>query len=340
MLASTAGNALENASLYDQSHRLIDDLQLVNEASRKLNSGLHFEEMVSYLNQKLTRAFSPNEMAFIFYNDKEEYEILEASSNFFVEIEGRQYIQNVSEYIQVEKESLFNADYSNTVNNVPYKSVIGIPIVNQEELIGFVLCLHAEKYFFSFDSFKLMRSLISHASLAISNLQLRDKLQELAEKDHLTGLYARRYLDRHIEKIIEAKQGGTFLLMDVDDFKLVNDKYGHDIGDKVLKQIGTYIMKELNSTGIAARWGGEEFAVYLPETYHRYAETLSRKLLSTIPIITNPPVTVSMGSVYWDPVVIEDFKILFKNADLALYQAKRQGKNRIISKTFANNGII
>lgn len=332
-LASSAGSALEKSSLYNQSYRLIDDLQLINEASRKLNSGLPFNEMIAYLKQQLSRALLPDEIVFAFYNEHLQYELKEMSSDFFKGFEGELYLEFMSNYLLEGKESLFDANFGHEFDcSTTYKSVIGLPIMDEEVLIGFALCLHRDKYSFTFDDLKLMRSLIMHASLAIANLQLRDRLQVLAERDHLTGLYARRYMDRYIDQVIKAKAGGLFLIVDVDDFKQINDKYGHDIGDKVLKQIGACMTGALKQRGIAARWGGEEFAIYLPNT-NSEVHKLPQSLLASIPIMTEPSVTITIGGVYWESDAVYDFKELFKAADHALYEAKKEGKNRFYKKS-------
>ncbi len=103
MLANTAGSALENASLYDQSHRLNEDLQLVNETSRKLNSNMHFGEMIAFLKQQLNKAFQPTEIAFVFYNERDAYDISQMSTDFFRTESGRKYIEFASKYLKKGK---------------------------------------------------------------------------------------------------------------------------------------------------------------------------------------------------------------------------------------------
>lgn len=331
ILVNTAGNALENASLYHQSHRLNEDLKLVNETSRKLNSSLTMKEMLVYLKAQLEKVLHPSEMFFVFDNDVEKESLVGTDNYIFQEQTGKEYIDYISRHIQNGNNPLFDADFNSTFTETPvYKSIIGIPILNQGEVMGMAVCLHEEKYFFSFDNFKLMESMIIHASLSISNLQLREKMQELADKDHLTGIYVRRYIEKYIQNIILENKGGLFLLFDVDDFKFVNDKYGHDIGDIVLQQIGECLSKEVEGKGVAARWGGEEFAVYMPIYEENMIENMSKKLLDIIPDVTSPSVTVSIGLVYWEPDVTQCFKTLFKEADTMLYEAKKQGKNRLV----------
>ena len=331
LLVNTAGNALENASLYDQSHRLNEDLQLVNETSRKLNSNMCFDEMIAFLKQQLNKAFKPQQIAFVFYTEEQDYEISQMSTDYFRTTYGESCIHFVSNYLLTGKDSLFDASFSST-NNVGthFESVIAIPITNQQKTIGFVVCMHEEKYYFSFDSFKLMQSLIGHSSLALANSMLRDQLQELVDKDHLTKLYARRYLDKAIEKSFEKGEGGVLILLDIDDFKLVNDRYGHEVGDQVLKQISSYILAEIEGKGIAARWGGEELALYLPSTNGYDGSNFANQLVREIPLVTNPSVTMSSGINSWSPSESTTFKDLFNYTDKALYIAKETGKNQVI----------
>ncbi|WP_438311511.1 sensor domain-containing diguanylate cyclase [Sporosarcina sp. FA9] len=331
MLANTAGSALENASLYDQTHKMNDDLRLVNEVSRKLNSNMYFGEMIAYLKQQLLTAFRPSEIAFVFYDDIEVHTIMSRTSEFFITANGEQYIDYVSKQLEAGKESVFDPSFSSTIKEeVHYESVIAIPITNHEKMVGFVVCLHEEQYRFSFDSFKLMQSLIGHSSLALANSMLREQLQELADKDYLTKLYARRYLDNIVMKSIELDEGGVLILLDIDDFKLVNDNYGHGIGDEVLKQISSYVLMEIEGKGVAARWGGEELALYLPRATIYEGSNFAKKLINEIPLLTNPSVTISCGVSGWKPNMETTFKSLFQYTDKALYTAKETGKNQVI----------
>lgn len=331
MLVNTTGKSLEKTTLYKQSYQLNEDLKLVNETSQTLNSNLTLDEMFMYLKSQLGKVLRPSEILFLFYDENDDVKFMGKTDAFFERNESEEYIQLASKHIKQDKDSLFIAEFKSMyTESTLYKSVIGIPIMNQEEVIGMAICLHEKKYFFSFDRFKLAESLIRHASLSISNLLLRKQMQELAEKDHLTGLYARRYLEKYIYRVLEEEKGGALLLFDIDDFKRVNDKFGHDVGDKVLKQIGEFLPQEVGGVGVAARWGGEEFAVYFSINEELQLEKITRKLLHAIPAITTPSVTVSMGLVYWEPEVSRGFKTLFKEADRMLYQAKEQGKNQII----------
>ena len=122
----------------------------------------------------------------------------------------------------------------------------------------------------------------------------------------------------------------SLLILDIDNFKNVNDTYGHLTGDKVLREMGTLLKASLRRNDIVARYGGEEFAVLLPGEHPDQAGTIAEKIraaLEAMDIPDTPRITVSIGlSVYAPEEPAEDF---FKRTDEALYEAKRTGKNRV-----------
>ncbi len=167
----------------------------------------------------------------------------------------------------------------------------------------------------------------------------RDKLQEIAYIDHLTGLYNRRFFFEHVKIIIEnAKRYRnifTIVIFDIDNFKHINDNYGHDVGDKVLKEFANILKTSVRSSDIVSRFGGEEFVLILQnsdaENSFHVAERI-RKQFSQKKFKVNDKyisTTVSGGiSTYREE--IEDIDQMIKEADIALYEAKKTGKNKII----------
>jgi len=329
MLANTSGNALENAKLYHQSHQLISDLQLINETSHKLNMNLKLEDMLQFLQRQLTKSFHPMETCFVFIKD-EKLEVTSSSSDYLSTSLGEFYISFTYNHFKTSTDPLFIADYEKSTGEVvPFQSLMAVPMFDQQTLTGFCIALHKDSYFFSFDSFKLMQSLIHHCTLAISNSKLRGKMQAMVDHDHLTKLYARGYLDRFVEKSIDEDQQGAFILLDIDNFKHVNDTFGHQVGDKVLVQIANLIEQIIDGKGIGARWGGEELAVYLPRVNQDEGEKIGRALIEMVPKMTNPSVTISSGLTVWSHPNTESFHDVFHAADTALYQAKNNGKNQL-----------
>ncbi|WP_431027533.1 sensor domain-containing diguanylate cyclase [Lysinibacillus sp. LZ02] len=329
MLAQASGNALENAKLYHQSHRLISDLQLINETSHRLNMKLDINEMLLFLQKQLIKSFQPMEICFVFKNG-DRYELTEASTGLFKSSQGHVYIDYVEKHFDSTQDPLFIADFSRLIaEDVKYKSVMAIPMIVEERINGFSIVLHRDPYFFSFDSFKLMQSLIHHSSLAIANSLLRDELQNMVDRDHLTKLFARSYLDDYVEKSLVSDESGMFMLIDIDNFKRVNDTYGHQIGDEVLIQIGTQLRETIGKRGICARWGGEELSVYIPNILDDEALKIAEQIVAVIPQVTTPVVTISAGLVTWNQTARPEFQSVFLHADTALYNAKNNGKNQV-----------
>ncbi|MCZ8541812.1 diguanylate cyclase [Psychrobacillus sp. FSL K6-2365] len=329
LLAEAAGNALENAKLYIQSHRLVSDLQLINETSHKLNMNLSLEEMLVFLRDQLIKFFQPEHVGFVFI-ENDEYKISSVSTDLFHTIDGQLYIQYVTNHFKTQKDSIFIADFNRLTDlKYEYRSLVAIPLKEQSNITGFSIIMHQEPYYFSFDNYKLMQSLIQHSSLAISNSTLRNKLQKMVDRDHLTNLFARNYLDRYVEKAMDTDDQGVFVLIDIDNFKRVNDTHGHQIGDEILKQIARVIQGMIKNKGISARWGGEELALYFSHMSLEQGIEMCEQLLVTIPQQTSPSVTVSIGISNWHRSDGLSFNNLFHNADTVLYKAKNNGKNQL-----------
>ena len=327
MLAQASGNALENAKLNAQSHRLIADLQMINETSHRLNLNLTIDEMLSFLQKQLIKSFQPMELGFVF--KEEAYEISNTVTKVFRTDVGKQYLHYVESHFNQSQDSLFIADFSRLIGEeVEFKSVMAIPMLDESTIKGYCIVLHEQPYFFSFDSFKLMQSLIQHSSLAISNSILRNRLQEMVDRDHLTKLYARSFLDRYVENALENDETGMFLLLDIDNFKEINDTYGHQTGDDVLVQIANQLKSLVGTRGICARWGGEELAVYISNLLEDESLKIAGQIVKTIPSVTNPKVTISAGLVSWKREALPVYKEIFLQADMALYAAKNNGKNQ------------
>ncbi len=174
--------------------------------------------------------------------------------------------------------------------------------------------------------------------------RLRDNVQmsiEMAITDALTGLFNRRYMETHLGTLVEqaAARGKPIavLVVDIDYFKAVNDGYGHDAGDDVLREFALRIRKSIRNIDLACRYGGEEFVIVMPETdmavATMVAERLRRRIASEPFAIQqgarNLDVTISIGIAALDGPADNAAGVL-KRADTALYRAKRDGRNRVV----------
>lgn len=330
MLANAAGIALENAQLYEQSKRLITDLQLINETSHRLNKSLRLTDTMTYMSSRIMESFHAEEVGFFYINQDHSIQILPGSTNFFYTKEVEEYIQYVREKIEKDLEGLFIGDITANMKDAPYSSVMAVPMVQSDSLKGCALVLHENAYRFTFDMYKLLQSLIHHSTLALTNSMLREELETLVKTDHLTQLYSRNYMNEQIDNSMRTDRQGTFILIDIDNFKKVNDTYGHQIGDEVLVQVANIIKKNIRENDIGARWGGEELALYLPQVDLDAGIVVAERVVKLVREHTNPGITISCGVSYWNVESNKNFNQLFSRADQGLYIAKNEGKDQVI----------
>jgi two-component system cell cycle response regulator len=199
----------------------------------------------------------------------------------------------------------------------------------------------------------LMRPVDRHELLARVKTQirrkrysdhLRNQIQESVElsvTDPLTGLHNRRYMERHLKTLIaDAERTGrslSVLIADIDYFKRVNDTYGHDVGDLVLKEFSDRFRRYTRGVDLACRLGGEEFLIIMPDTDKPLARQVGervRECVAVHPFRIGPDqdiwVTASVGLATWEGAG-DTSEALFKRADTALYAAKRQGRNQVVA---------
>ncbi len=185
----------------------------------------------------------------------------------------------------------------------------------------------------------LLESYLSAAATALSNLRLLQTMREQANIDPLTGLYNRRFLEEYARKLMamarrkESPLG--FIMMDLDHFKSFNDIYGHEIGDRILRQFAKTVTQAMRETNLTARFGGEEFVVLLPDTGAKACLVVAERIRKAIAHMTVasgtekplPQMTVSLGiAVYPDHGT--QLEEVLQASDKALYESKRAGRNR------------
>lgn len=332
ILIGTASTAMENAHLYQQSRQLVNDLQLITKVTKKLNANLRLTELVHNISEELQSAFYAEEVGIILFEEN-QFNVLTGSTPFFNDKDCFPFLQFVKDFLDTREESLFIGNFEPDDNDLvsPFRSIMAESLKREQHKIGFIIVLHRIPYKFSFNTFKLLQSITQHVSLAFTNTILRERLEQLVITDYLTKLYTRNYLDEQMQKSIEKDKQGTFLLIDIDNFKIINDTFGHQVGDQILIQIAKIIKKNLKMNEVGARWGGEELAIYLPNCSLEEGLSLGEQLVLETSNSIDPPVTISCGISHWNEKNKESPFSLFKKADEALYLAKNRGKNRAIA---------
>ncbi|RBP79573.1 GGDEF domain-containing protein [Marinomonas rhizomae] len=183
---------------------------------------------------------------------------------------------------------------------------------------------------------KDLKVLMARFSLEQDNRdEVETQLMELATKDKLTGVFNRHKWDEQIkDEIALANRGHHFslVLLDIDHFKKINDSYGHDMGDYVLKLLVNSLRKRLRETDMLFRIGGEEFVVLLRDTNLGDAEVLAEQLRKNVEVLDEndvPAFTISLGVTDYQD--FDDQGTLVKRADILLYEAKGAGRNRVMA---------
>jgi diguanylate cyclase (GGDEF)-like protein len=218
------------------------------------------------------------------------------------------------------------------------RSWLGVPLNMYGDCEGVVAVQSTKVGAFQPEHQRLLESLALQIAAALQNAHL----YELAMVDGLTGLFVRRYFDARIaEEIERSRRYGTpfsVIMLDVDDFKKLNDSHGHLVGDRVLRAIANVIKAQVRGVDTAARYGGEEMSMILPRTdmvgAYNLAERI-REAIAEMRITTDddPPqalgVTASLGIAAFPESKAQTGEDLVRKADRALYRAKKTGKNRV-----------
>jgi diguanylate cyclase (GGDEF)-like protein/PAS domain S-box-containing protein len=217
-----------------------------------------------------------------------------------------------------------------------------VPLMSHGEAIGLLHVLPAapdeglleEKQ-------RLALTVTGQLGLALANLKLQENLRDMAVRDHLTGLFNRRYLEETLEReFLRATRQGVpiaLIVLDIDHFKRCNDTYGHDAGDVLLRNLGAFLQRYSRGSDVACRYGGEEFVLTLPqcslEIACRRAEEM-RQAVKTLQVHyghrTLEGITLSFGVAAF-PEHGDNPDAVLNAADAAMYRAKQQGRDRVVA---------
>lgn len=219
-----------------------------------------------------------------------------------------------------------------------------IPLVAHGETLGVLhiapLTDEAEAATAWLDSTREFNTTVAeHLALALANIRLRESLRNQSIRDPLTGLYNRRYLEETLEReLIRARRRGSplsLVMIDVDHFKRFNDTFGHAAGDAVLEHLGRMLREHFRADDVACRYGGEEFALLMPDTDAARARQRAEDLRDAVAALrvthgrrTLDPVTLSLGVATY-PEHGQAAVELMRVADKALYAAKHAGRDRV-----------
>ncbi|MBI4559926.1 MAG: sensor domain-containing diguanylate cyclase [Candidatus Hydrogenedentes bacterium] len=239
-------------------------------------------------------------------------------------------------------------EYSTTLEEAGIRSLVVAPILLFDASVGSLL-LRAARNCRGFTAREISfceivaeaaSSALERANLFETLQKANERLETLATTDGLTGLYNHRYFCERLEgELARARRYGvplSCLMLDMDNFKAINDTFGHMQGDQVLREAAERVRRTVRKSDVVARYGGEEFAVIMPQTGTAGARAQAERIREVMQMTAYEglppdfPVTVSVGVAVSDGSPDMDHEAMIWVADSALYEAKRQGKNQVV----------
>lgn len=225
------------------------------------------------------------------------------------------------------------------IHGTPYdeESVIAVPLKTDDNTYGVLLINKLELHAFNKEDLQLAQIFADQVSIALANAQLYENVRRLSETDSLTGLLNSRSLSRIVEHLInQAHTNSTslsILFIDLDDFKSINDRFGHPMGDKFLHFFAQVLQTSVREDDIAFRYAGDEFVIILPNTDLPKAKVVAERLMEDIRNQSLGDIhalrtTISVGLAVY-PQHANSAEDLIKHADDALYVVKRNGKDQL-----------
>jgi diguanylate cyclase (GGDEF)-like protein len=220
----------------------------------------------------------------------------------------------------------------------PIRSYVGVPLVARDQIVGVLSIQSYQPEAFKPDQIRLLETIANQAAIAVENANLFEQMRQLAITDPLTALSNRRQFwwlaNNEIERSVRYHRPLAAIMLDIDHFKKVNDTYGHAVGDAVLQHLAEVCRSNLRVVDIIGRYGGEEFAIVLPETDPDSARGVAERLRGAVEAseVTSSQgtvkITISLGIAGLDSAD-KSLEIMLDRADQALYTAKREGRNRV-----------
>ena len=336
--------SMEKEYLREQLRQREEELLVINRSSAIITSSLDIQRIYEGFIQELKKAVDVSWAAILLIEENEIYFLaLSSEIGSAWQVGERIPIKGTAtEWVATHRKTMIESDLSQGTRFFTGKyhlrqgvrSIAYLPLIVKDEVIGSLIVASCHPDAYSQRRLKLLEQLTSQIAMPIENSRLYAKVEQRARIDELTGLLNRRSLDEMITSEIgrHSRYGGIFslIILDLDSFKVYNDNYGHLAGDKLLRQTGDTMKRTIRSADQAFRYGGDEFAILLPQTTieaaYRVAGRVRKRVASEVKA-GFIPVTASLGLASWPADGIGTNEIIAA-ADAALYHAKRNGGNQ------------
>jgi len=345
-LARYSAIAIQKARLLEEATRRAREAETLQQASAAVSSALRLDQVLDQVLENLERVV-PYDSCALFLKEGSTLRVVAARGFPHKEkVIGQRFPAQDELLLESVKRGspLILADaqrdprYKHWGDSAHVRSWMGVPLIKRNDVIGFLTIDHSQPGIYTPNHAKLARAFANQAAAAIDNARLFESVQRMAVSDPLTGLYNRRhFFELASKEFYRARRYGkdlSLVMMDLDDLKLINDTYGHLVGDQLIMFVADQCRNQLRKADLAARFGGDEFILLLPETGLEQAMQVAWRLRDAVArgltdekggmVVSG----VSLGVSTLDPSC-NTLELMVNRADQALYTAKESGKNRV-----------
>ncbi len=345
--------ALENSRLYENALQAATRNETLYKLSQIISSNIRSEEIYPAIHKATTELMETEFFCISLVNEKQDTidDVYIADREEPIELSSRPISQGLfGKVLREGKSVLYNTfDESmiaatgailtgNLEENEISQSILIVPLKIGSKLIGVLSAQSYQQYAYTEADLEMLELLGANVAIALENARLFGEVQELAITDPVTGLFnRRRFLElagQEFNRSIRYERSLSAIMLDIDHFKVVNDTFGHTIGDQVLIELAKICQTGVRQVDVLARYGGEEFIVLLPETNAQEASVIAERLRanteSTSFTTSAGPlhITISLGVAEVDKSC-ESLNELVDRADFAQYASKDAGRNRV-----------
>jgi diguanylate cyclase (GGDEF)-like protein/putative nucleotidyltransferase with HDIG domain len=343
-IANQIATSLEKEYLQEQLRNREQELALINRLDTVITSSLNIREVYGAFIAELKEVIDVDWATIaLIEGDELRFEVLSTDvGSAWQAGEKIPFEGTGTEWVAKRKKALFEPDLAKNRRfwtgdahlKQGIRSIVYLPLLVKGEAIGSLIVASSQPNAYTPGQVHLLESLALQIAMPVENSRLYAKAEQRARVDELTGLFNRRHFDERLDEEIDrhSRYGGmlSLIFLDLDFFKAYNDKHGHLAGDKVLARIGQLIEKSIRNIDIAFRYGGDEFAVLLPQSGVDDAFVVAERVRAKIASEMRKKkfrITTSIGLASWpsDGVTPDE---LINAADKALYYTKQTGGNR------------
>jgi len=340
--------SLENARLYANERRRADELEALRATTADITKELGLKNLLQSILQRATDLLHANGGELGLLNPANDtIQILVSHNMGTTENIGSIISMNegLMGYVAQTKQIEMLEDYKNwegqmdSYQESPIHAAIAAPLMIGNRFLGVIGIMNSDRTRkFTENEKDLMSMFAQQAAIAVENAQLFEERQRQARLDMTTNIFNRRGLSelgcREIDRSIRFNRPLGVIFLDIDHFKVVNDTYGHPVGDLVLKELAQRLKSNLRSIDILSRYGGEEFVILLPETNAEGALDVAERIRRTVEEKPFSPNNLSLWITISQGVTImnkdnRSLKELVRQADDATYQSKEAGRNLV-----------